>query len=73
VKRNTCVIGGKVRRKEATRKTKDNTETEVGQTEWDGKDWTVEAEGQSRWRAGKFLSGCTVGGLSSSPPLHRVN
>jgi hypothetical protein len=59
----------------------------LGEIGWGGMDWIYIAQDRDKWRdvvnavmnlrvpknAGKFLSGCTTGGLSSSPQLHRVS
>jgi hypothetical protein len=59
---------------------------DLGEIGWDGVDWIALAQDRDKWRvlvnsilnlrvpwnAGKLLSGCTTGDLSSSAQLHTV-
>jgi hypothetical protein len=57
----------------------DNIKIDLRETGWDGVDWIDLAQDRDQWRAlvntvnlrvpqnaGKFLSGCTIGGFSGS-------
>jgi hypothetical protein len=58
----------------------DNIKTDLGKTGWGGMDWIGQAQDRNKWWAlvkaviklwvpyngGKFLSGCTTGGLSAA-------
>jgi hypothetical protein len=62
----------------------DNIKMDLREIGWDGMDWIVLAEDRDQWRAlvnavmnlrvpkdaGKFLSGCTIGGFSRRAQLH---
>jgi hypothetical protein len=80
------VIGGKVRGKEAAKKTKwvNNIKKDIREI---GVDWIGLSQDRDRWKAllnvvmnlrvlynaRKLSSAFTTGGLSSSPQLHRVS
>jgi hypothetical protein len=63
----------------------DNIKMDFREIGWDGMDWTDLAYGWDQWRvlvntvmnlripynAGKFLSSCTIGGLSRRAQLHK--
>jgi hypothetical protein len=62
----------------------DNIKTNLREIGWDGWDWIDLTHDRDRWRAlvkvvmnlripenaGKFLSGCTIGGFSRGAQLH---
>jgi hypothetical protein len=62
----------------------DNIKMDLRQRGWDGVDWIDMAQDRDQWRAlvntvlnlrvplnaGKFLSGCTIGGSSRRAQLH---
>jgi hypothetical protein len=62
----------------------DNIKMDLREIEWDGMDWIYLAQDKDQWKAlvdtvlnlwvpqnaGKFLSGCTTGGLSRIYQLH---
>jgi hypothetical protein len=66
------------------RRLEDNIKMDLRETEWNGMDWMDLAQDTNQWRAlvnavmnlrvhkkaGKFLSGCTVGSFSRRAQLH---
>jgi hypothetical protein len=63
----------------------DNIKMDLREIGWDGVDWIDLAQGRDHWRAlmntvmnlrvplnaGKFLSGCTIGGFSRRAQLRK--
>jgi hypothetical protein len=63
----------------------DNIKMDLREIEWDGMDWVDLAQDRDHWRAlvntvmnlrvpynaGKFLSGCTIGGFSRRAQLRK--